>query len=76
MDAFLHADPPWIAAQRRRNRDRSQPIVTPRTIVADLGDPRTVPFDARKASRGFIAVTILQAVVCFGFVACFWWALV
>ena len=75
MDAFLHADPHWIAAQRRRNRDRAMPVVTPRVIVGDLGDPRSVPFDARKQGRRWIAITLLQAIVCFGFVACFWWAL-
>ena len=74
-DAFTTASPTFQAAQRGANRDRRTPISTPRTIVGDLGDPRSVPFDARAGRPYFTAVTILQLVVVAGLVACFWWAL-
>lgn len=73
MNVFLHADPLWIAAQRRKNRDRRCPIETPKVLVGHLPDPRIAPATARRIRFGF--VTLLQALACGGLVACFWWAL-
>lgn len=73
-EAFLHADPVWIAAQRRKNRDRRCPIETPRQLTGHLPDPRTVPFTVPRR-RAFCFVTALQFFVCAGVVACFWIAL-
>lgn len=66
------ADPLMSVARAQGVRHRATPIVPARALVEPLGDPRGVPFDARTVGRPFVLATILQAVVCFGFVAVVW----
>ena len=68
------ADPLFPAARATGNRDRSMPVVGCSHPVGHWGDPRTVPFDARRYLVHLIRTTAVL-IVGVSLVAALWWLL-